>query len=252
MLAGILRGKIVVCHVLESKMTPLRMRIQAWQVRDVGRVRSFADLLGEARGKGRATSLSKLVAGVLFMNPTRSIEQQARCILHLYESALGEIEGDARKKPGRAIPMGLGASTLVPVDHTGPITLFNILPTEFVERAEKKAVKPARWASGHSRTSSVSEGGRDPQSSMQVRGEEGEGEDEDWAHGGLGGSAGGASAGAIARSTPDASTSTALPGQIAGGATVPTTGPRFERRWPPWSPHAHPATEHIPSHPRIT
>ena len=224
-LAGILRGKIVVCHVLESKMTPLRMRIHAWQVRDVGRVRSFADLLGEARGKGRATSLSKLVSGVLFMNPTRSIEQQARCILHLYESALGEIEGDARRKPGRAIPMGLGASTLVPVDYTGPITLFSILPTEFIERAEK-AGKAARWASGHSRNSSVSEGGRDPQSLMQVRGEEGE--EEDWAHGGMGGSAGSASAGANAGSTRDAATSTTSPGQIAGGATVPTMGHTFE------------------------
>ena len=64
LLAGKVGGKVVVCQLIETKLVPLRMRLHAWQLRDVGRVGSFPAMTGSPRAKGQAMSLRKFFARV--------------------------------------------------------------------------------------------------------------------------------------------------------------------------------------------
>ena len=127
-LAARLSGRIVVCHVLKQKCVPLRTRIHAYQVRDVGRVSTFEAALGQTRGKGEASSLERLAWGILQMEKPVSIEAQARAILNLYEYAQMEMEREAGQRPRYAIPTGLGATTLVSVDSRAPFPFFIFSP----------------------------------------------------------------------------------------------------------------------------
>ena len=60
------------------------------------------------------------------MEQGRTVEEQARCILMLYQAARAEMD-EAARRPRGDIPVGLGGSTLVSVHYKGQVSLFEIL-----------------------------------------------------------------------------------------------------------------------------
>ena len=94
----------MVYHAVEQRFLPLRTRIRAAQVRDVGRCKGLARFLqGRANffaiQEGQAIGLDRLLTEVGGDSNHRSVMSQALAILHLYIAKRDIIAQETRSGP---------------------------------------------------------------------------------------------------------------------------------------------------------